>query len=111
VQAWDRDPEKPGKVLFADRCFVMSKPVLFDFFATWCGPCRMQTPIIEELAKKMGDAVEIRKVDVDQHMDLAEKYGIRVVPTLIIEKDGKVVQSLEGVTDAVTLEKMLRAVV
>jgi thioredoxin 1 len=89
----------------------MSKPILFDFFATWCGPCRMQTPIIEELAKKMGDAVEIRKVDVDQHMDLAEKYGIRVVPTLIIEKDGKVVQSLEGVTDAATLEKLLRAVV
>lgn len=89
----------------------MSKPILFDFFATWCGPCRMQTPIIEELAKKMGDAVEIRKVDVDQHMDLAEKYGIRVVPTLIIEKDGKVIQSLEGVTDAVTLEKLLRAVV
>jgi thioredoxin 1 len=89
----------------------MSKPILFDFFATWCGPCRMQTPIIEELAKKMGDAVEIRKVDVDQHMDLAEKYGIRVVPTLIIEKDGKILQSLEGVTDAVTLEKMLRAVV
>jgi thioredoxin 1 len=89
----------------------MSKPILFDFFATWCGPCRMQTPIIEELAKTMGDAVEIRKVDVDQHMDLAEKYGIRVVPTLIIEKDGKVIQSLEGVTDAPTLEKMLRPLV
>jgi thioredoxin 1 len=71
----------------------------------------MQTPIIEELAKKMGDVVEIRKVDVDQHMDLAEKYGIRVVPTLIIEKDGKVLQSLEGVTDAATLEKMLRPLV
>jgi thioredoxin 1 len=71
----------------------------------------MQTPIIEELAKKMGDAVEIRKVDVDQHMDLAEKYGIRVVPTLIIEKDGKVLQSLEGVTDAATLEKLLQPVV
>ena len=89
----------------------MSKPVLFDFFATWCGPCRMQTPIIEELAKTMGDTVEIRKVDVDQHMDLAEKYGIRVVPTLIIEKDGKILQSLEGVTDAITLEKMLRPLV
>jgi thioredoxin 1 len=89
----------------------MSKPILFDFFATWCGPCRMQTPIIEELAKTMGDTVEIRKVDVDQHMDLAEKYGIRVVPTLIIEKDGKVLQSLEGVTDAITLEKMLRPLV
>jgi thioredoxin 1 len=71
----------------------------------------MQTPIIEELAKKMGDVIEIRKVDVDQHMDLAEKYGIRVVPTLIIEKDGKVLQSLEGVTDAATLEKMLQPLV
>jgi len=89
----------------------MSKPVLFDFFATWCGPCKMQTPIIEELAKKMGDAVEIRKIDVDQHMDLAEKYAIRVVPTLIIEKDGKVIQSLEGVTDAATLEKILTPLV
>ena len=89
----------------------MSRPVLFDFFATWCGPCRMQTPILEELAKKMGDAIEIRKVDVDQHMDLAEKYGISVVPTLIIEKDGKAVQRLEGVTDAGTLEKLLKPLV
>jgi len=89
----------------------MSKPVLFDFFATWCGPCKMQTPIIEELAKKMGDAVEIRKIDVDQHMDLAEKYAIRVVPTMVIEKDGKVIQSLEGVTDAATLEKILTPLV
>jgi len=89
----------------------MTKPVLYDFFATWCGPCKMQTPIIEELAKTLGDAVEIKKVDVDEHMDLAEKYGIRVVPTLIIEKDGKIVQTLEGVTDAAMLEKLLRPLV
>jgi thioredoxin 1 len=89
----------------------MSKPVLFDFFATWCGPCKMQTPILEELAKKMGDSVEIRKVDIDQHMDLAEKYGIRVVPTLVIEKDGKIVQLMEGVTDTATLEKILTPLV
>ena len=89
----------------------MSKPILFDFFATWCGPCRMQTPIIEELAKKMGDAVEIRKIDVDAHMDLAEKYGIRVVPTLVIEKDGRVIQSMEGVTDLPTLENLLKPLV
>lgn len=89
----------------------MSKPVLFDFFATWCGPCRMQMPIIEELEKKMGDKVDFLKVDVDQNMELAEKYGIRVVPTLIIEKDGKVVQSMEGVTDAATLEKLLAPLV
>jgi thioredoxin 1 len=85
----------------------MSRPVLYDFFATWCGPCRMQTPILEELAKKMGTAIEIKKIDVDANMELAEKYGIRVVPTLIIEKDGKVVRSMEGVTDAATLEKLL----
>ena len=89
----------------------MTKPVLFDFFATWCGPCRMQTPIIEDLHKKMGDTVDFQKIDVDQHMDLAGKYGISVVPTLIIEKDGKVVHRLEGVTDAVTLEKLLRPLV
>jgi len=59
----------------------------------------------------MGDSVEIKKVDVDQHMDLAEKYRIRVVPTLIIEKDGKVVQMMEGVTDAATLEKILSPLV
>jgi thioredoxin 1 len=89
----------------------MAKPVLFDFFATWCGPCRIQGPILEELGKKMGNSVEIRKVDVDQHMDLAEKYGIRVVPTLIIEKDGRVIHMMEGVTDASTLEKILRPLV
>jgi thioredoxin 1 len=89
----------------------MTRPILYDFFATWCGPCRMQTPILEDLGKRLGDSIEIRKVDVDRHMDLAEKYGIRVVPTLIIEKDGKVVQMMEGVTDAVTLEKLIRPLV
>jgi thioredoxin 1 len=89
----------------------MTRPILYDFFATWCGPCRIQTPILEELGEKMGDVVEIKKVDVDQHMDLAERYGIRVVPTLIIEKDGKVVQMMEGVTDRATLEKILRPLV
>ena len=85
----------------------MGKPVLFDFYADWCGPCRRQGPILEDLKKKMGDSVDIRKIDVDENMDLANKYGIRVVPTLIIEKDGRVVHTLEGVTGAESLEKML----
>ncbi len=89
----------------------MSRPVLLDFYADWCGPCRRQGPILEELKKKMGDKVDIRKIDVDQHMEMANKYGIRVVPTLIIEKDGKVMHSLEGVTSAETLESMLSRLV
>jgi len=89
----------------------MSKPVLLDFSAEWCGPCKMQGPILEELKKKMGDAIEIQMIDVDQQMDKANKYGIRVVPTLIIEKDGKIVRQLEGVTRAEALEQILRPLV
>ena len=89
----------------------MGKPVLYDFFAEWCGPCRRQGPILEDLKKAMGDAIEIRKVDVDQQMDLAQKYAIQVVPTLIIEKDGKVIRMLEGVTGAEALKAILQPLV
>jgi thioredoxin 1 len=87
---------------------TMTKPVLMDFFAEWCGPCKRQGPILEDLKKKMGDTFELKKIDVDQNMELAQKYGIQVVPTLIIEKDGKVIQSLEGVTSAEALENYLK---
>ncbi len=90
---------------------IMSKPVLYDFFATWCGPCRIQTPIVHDLAKKLGDKVDVQMVDVDEHGDLANKYSISVVPTIIIEKDGKVIQRLEGVTKADTLESLLLALI
>ncbi|WFN34863.1 thioredoxin domain-containing protein [Methanogenium sp. S4BF] len=85
----------------------MAKPVLMDFFAVWCGPCKLQTPELEKLKEMMGDAVEIKKIDVDDNLDLAQKYGIMVVPTLIIEKDGQVKERLEGVTPADTLMRML----
>jgi thioredoxin 1 len=89
----------------------MTKPVLMDFFAEWCGPCKRQTPILEELKTKMGDAIDLRTIDVDQHMDLAQKYGIQVVPTLIVEKDGKVIRTFEGVTSAETLESLLKPLI
>jgi thioredoxin 1 len=85
----------------------MAKPVLMDFYAVWCGPCKLQTPELEKLKEMIGDAVEIKKIDVDQNMDLARKYGIQVVPTLVIEKDGDVKERLEGVTPAETLKKLL----
>jgi len=87
---------------------IMTKPVLMDFFAEWCGPCKRQGPILEDLKRKMGDSFELKKIDVDQNMELAQKYGIQVVPTLIIEKDGKVIQQLEGVTGAEALENYLK---
>ena len=89
----------------------MTRPILIDFYATWCGPCKMQTPIIDELKMKLGDAVEIKKIDVDHHMELAGKYQIQVVPTLIIEKDDEVKYKLEGVTDAKRLEELLRPLI
>ena len=89
----------------------MGKPVLIDFFAEWCGPCRLQGPQLDELKRNMGDKIEIRKIDVDQNMELANRYAIRVVPTLIIEKDGKVVETLEGVTSAEALKRMLMPLV
>ena len=89
----------------------MAKPILLDFYADWCGPCKRQGPILEELKGKMGEKIEIQKIDVDQHMDIANQYGIRVVPTLIILKDGKVVRTLEGVTSAESLESMLSPLV
>lgn len=85
----------------------MAKPVLMDFSAEWCGPCKLQIPELEKLKEMMGDAIEIKKIDVDDNLELAQKYGIMVVPTLIIEKDGVVKERLEGVTPANSLKRML----
>lgn len=69
---------------------------LTDFWATWCPPCRMQGPIIEELDKEMGDKVKFTKMDVDQNQATPASFGIMSIPTLIINKDGKVVNKLVG---------------
>ncbi len=89
----------------------MAKPILIDFSAKWCGPCKYQAPILEELKERMGDNIEIRVIDVDQNIDEAVKYGIRVVPTLVVEKDGQIIRTLEGVTQADELEVILSPLV
>ena len=89
----------------------MGKPVLIDFYADWCGPCRLQSPIVEELARRMGDQVEVKKINVDDNMELANKYRIYVVPTLIIEKDQKGIRRIEGLTDVSSLEAMIKPLV
>ncbi|MDE6468382.1 MAG: thioredoxin [Muribaculaceae bacterium] len=79
------------------------KPTLVDFFATWCGPCRVQGPILEDVKKKMADSVNILKVDIDQNQALAAQYNVRSVPTLILFKNGMAVWRAVGVQQIDTL--------
>ena len=82
------------------------KPVLVDFWATWCGPCQMQAPILEELAKERDDVI-IAKVDVDQNPNLAQKYRVMSIPMLAVFKNGQPVVSAVGLQNKVTLNEML----
>ena len=73
-------------------------PVLVDFFATWCGPCRMQAPILEKLSQEFSeDELKILKMDVDENPETARAFGIMSIPTLLFKKDGQVVKQVAGV--------------
>ena len=73
------------------------RPVLIDFWAPWCGPCRMLSPTISEIAEEYGDKVKVCKVNVDEQGELASTFGVMSIPTLIVIKEGKVVNSVTGV--------------
>lgn len=85
-----------------------SKPTLVDFFATWCGPCKMMHPILEKLKEKIGDSASIIKVDVDKNQELSAQFRVQSVPTLIIFKDGEVKWRAAGVHTAEDLEAKLK---
>lgn len=75
-----------------------------DFWAEWCGPCRMITPIIEELSTEYGETVKIGKLNVDENSDVSQRYGIRSIPTILIIKDGEVVDRHVGATSKAALK-------
>ena len=85
-----------------------TKPVLVDFYAEWCGPCKMMKPILLDIAERMGDDITILSIDVDKEKELAVQYRIQSVPTLIIYKNGKQLWRQSGVISANALIKLLK---
>ena len=83
---------------FSERVKGNSKPVLVDFWAPWCGPCRAISPIVEELSEDFKGRVDVFKCDVDENSDIVAEYGVRNIPTLIFIKEGKLVDKLVGAT-------------
>jgi thioredoxin 1 len=86
------------------------KPVVIDFWATWCGPCRMVGPIIEELAAAYGEQAAIGKCDVDNNSDVTAEFGIRNIPTVLFFKDGKQVDKQVGSASKSVFEDKLKAI-
>lgn len=84
------------------------KPVLVDFFATWCGPCKMMAPILTDLKQQVGEAATVIKIDIDKNRDAASSYQVQSVPTLILFKEGKVLWRKSGVIQASELKQVIQ---
>jgi len=95
---------------FEDEVENSSLPVLVDFWAAWCGPCRMIAPIIDQLAEEFDGKVKIAKLNVDENRDLAIRFKVMSIPTLLFFKDGEVVNQLVGARPKAELVKILQSI-
>ena len=91
---------------FQNEVMNADKPVLLDFWASWCAPCRMVVPIIEEIANERED-IKVGKINVDEQPELASKFGIMSIPTLVVMKNGKIVQQVSGARPKDAILRML----
>lgn len=96
---------------FEDEVIKSNIPVLVDFWAVWCGPCKMIAPIVEQLADELEGKIKIGKLDVDSNQETSIKYGIRGIPTLLIFKDGKVVDTIVGAVPKANILNKLQPLV
>ena len=96
---------------FDEVVLKSDKPVLVDFWAAWCGPCRMVGPIIEEIATEYDGKAVVGKVDVDANQEFAAKYGVRNIPTVLLFKDGEVVDKQVGVAPKSTYTQKIDAAI
>ncbi len=90
-----------------EQLIAENKLVVVDYTATWCGPCRVVAPLIDQLAQEYGDRATVVKVDIDQNKDNAKKYGIRSIPAVLVFKNGEVVESLFGTKSYETYSNIL----
>lgn len=102
-------PLNVGHTDFEQRVMVAPLPVLVDFWAPWCGPCRMIGPELEKLAAQMVGRVIIAKVNIDENESLAARFGIRAVPTMLLVKNGQIVDSIQGAMPAPAIRQRLEA--
>ena len=93
---------------FEEEVMKSNIPVVVDFYADWCGPCKMMSPIIDEIANEMGEAVKVGKVNVDEEQSLAIQFGVMSIPTIVIIKNGKVTKTFVGVQNKENIIKELK---